>query len=224
MLAYLINFGLGNLVVFISLLYLLNHFYLNQAIRNFQTNLWPRAQAKYANLLKRALNWPRAILWGTVGLFILTFILISIVPPKIVFFPKGDPNFVYVYVQLPVGTDQAYTNEVIKKVEADVTKVVGKDNKDVTSIISNVTIGVTDPQSEDQGQYPNMGKVTVAFVEFGKRKGERTSTYLNKIRESVKGIPGAEITVAQEQSGPPTAKPISIEITGNNLDRSKKVS
>ncbi len=224
LLAYLINFGLGNLVVFIAFLYLLNHFYLNKAIRNFQTNLWPRAQANYASMLKSALNWPRAILWGTVGLFIFTFILISVVPPKIVFFPKGDPNFVYVYVQLPVGTDQAYTNEVIKKVEADVTNVVGKDNKDVTSIISNVTIGVTDPQSEDQGQYPNMGKVTVAFVQFGKRTGERTSTYLDKIREAVKGIPGAEITVAQEQSGPPTAKPISIEITGNNLDSLVKVS
>jgi multidrug efflux pump subunit AcrB len=141
-----------------------------------------------------------------------------------VFFPKGDPNFVYVYVELPIGTDQAYTSEVLKKVEADVTKVVGKDNKDVTSIISNVTIGVTDPQSEDQGQYPNMGKVTVAFAEFGKRTGPSTAIYLDKIRDAVKGIPGAEITVAQEQAGPPTAKPISIEITGNNLDSLVKVS
>jgi multidrug efflux pump subunit AcrB len=223
-LAYIVNFGLGNLIVFISFLYLLNHFFINKTIINFQMNIWPRIQAKYARLLRSALNWPRAILWGTVGLFVFTFILISIVPPKIVFFPKGDPNFVYVYVQLPVGTDQAYTNEILKKVEADVTKVVGKDNKDVTSIISNVTIGVTDPQSEDQGQYPNMGKVTVAFAQFGKRTGERTSIYLDKIREAVKGIPGAEITVAQEQSGPPTAKPISIEITGNNLDSLVKVS
>ena len=164
------------------------------------------------------------MLWGTVGLFFLTLLLISVVPPKIVFFPKSDPNFVYVYIQLPVGTDQAYTNEVVKKVEENVTKVVGRDNKDVSSILSNVTIGVTDPQSEDQGQYSNMGKVTVAFVSFGKRTGESTSVYLDRIREAVKGIPGAEITVAQEQSGPPTAKPISIEITGDNLDSLVKVS
>ena len=223
-LAYLINFGLGNLVVFIALLYLLNHYYLSHTIRNFQTNIWPRAQNKYVSVLKWALDRPRTILWSTVGLFILTLMLIAFVPPKIVFFPKGDPNFVYVYVQLPIGTDQAFTNEVVKKVEADVTRVVGRDNKDVSSIISNVTIGVTDPQSEDQGQYPNMGKVTVAFVGFGKRTGPSTSVYLNKIRETVKGIPGAEITVAQEQSGPPTAKPISIEVTGDNLDSLVKVS
>ena len=222
--AYLINFGLGNFVVFISLLYLLNHFYLSNVIRNFQTNIWPRMQNKYVSVITWALNWPRAMLWGTVGLFFLTIILISVVPPKIVFFPRGDPNFVYVYIHLPVGTDQAYTNEVVKKIEGDVTRVVGKDNKDVSSIISNVTIGVTDPQSEDQGQYPNMGKVTVAFVGYGKRTGGSTALYLNKIREAVKGIPGAEITVAQEQGGPPTAKPISIEITGSNLDSLVKTS
>ncbi|MDP3468116.1 MAG: efflux RND transporter permease subunit [Daejeonella sp.] len=223
-LGYLINFGIGNLVVFIALLYLLNHFYVSNVIRNFQTNVWPRAQNKYVTVLKWALSWPRAMMWGTVGLFFLTLVLVSVVSPKIVFFPKSDPNFVYVYIQLPVGTDQAYTNEVVKKVEENVTKVVGRDNKDVSSILSNVTIGVTDPQSEDQGQYTNMGKVTVAFVSYGKRTGESTSVYLDRIREAVKGIPGAEITVAQEQSGPPTAKPISIEIRGDNLDSLVKVS
>lgn len=215
---YLISFGLGNLVVFIALLYLLNHFFLSRMIKNFQTNIWPRAQNKYVSLLNWALNRPRMMLWSTVGLFIFTIMLISVVPPKVVFFPKGDPNFVYIYIHLPVGTDQAFTNEVVKKVEADVTRVVGKDNKDVSSIISNVTIGVTDPQSEDQGQYPNMGKITVAFVGYGKRTGQSTSLYLDQIREAVKGIPGAEITVAKEQSGPPTAKPISIELTGDDLD------
>ncbi|MGB4776427.1 MAG: efflux RND transporter permease subunit, partial [Daejeonella sp.] len=102
--------------------------------------------------------------------------------------------------------------------EQKVTQVVGRNNKDVSSIISNVTVGVTDPQDEDQGKYTNKGKITVAFVEFGKRSGGSTAAYLNKIRDSVKGIAGAEITVAQEQGGPPTAKPISIEITGDNLD------
>ena len=223
-LSYLVDFGLGNLIVFFAFLYLLHHFFISKAIRHFQTITWPSVQNKFVSLLKWCLNRPRTILWSTLGLFILTIILIVTVPPKIIFFPKGDPNFVYVYIHLPVGTDQAFTNEVVKKVEGDVTKVVGRNNPDVSSIISNVTIGVTDPQSEDQGQYSNMGKVTVAFVQFGKRTGGSTAVYLDKIRKAVKGIPGAEITVAQEQGGPPTAKPISIEITGNNLDSLVKTS
>lgn len=218
LLSYLISFGLGNFVIFLAGLYLLNHFYLTGAVERFQQVIWPRFQDKYVKLLTWAVERPKKMLWGTVGLFILSFILIGIVPPKVVFFPTSDPNFIYVYVSMPIGTDQTYTNQVVKKVEDRVTKVVGKDNPIVTSIISNVTVGVTDPQDEDQGNYPNRGKVTVAFVEFGKRDGANTAEYLDKIREAVKGIPGAEITVAQEQNGPPTSKPIAIELTGDDLD------
>lgn len=217
-LSYLMSFGFGNFMVFLAGLYLLNHFYLTNAVHRFQNHTWPKFQAKYVRLLEWALERPKSMLWGTVGLFIFSFILMGIVPPKVVFFPTSDPNFVYVYVNMPIGTDQAATNEVVKEVENRVTKVVGKENPIVSSIISNVTVGVTDPQDEDQGNYPNRGKVTVSFVEFGKRDGESTSAYLAKIREAVKGISNAEITVAQEQNGPPTAKPIAIELTGDDLD------
>lgn len=218
LISYFISFGFGNFMVFLAGLYLLNHFYLNQAVQKFQQQTWPKFQLRYVRLLKWALEKPKTILWGTVGLFVFSFILLGIVPPKVVFFPTSDPNFIYVYVNMPIGTDQAYTNEVVKEVENRVTKVVGRTNPIVSSIISNVTVGVTDPQDQDQGNYPNRGKVTVAFVEFGKRNGESTSLYLSKLREAVKGIPSAEITLAQEQNGPPTAKPISIELTGDNLD------
>ncbi|WP_026898128.1 efflux RND transporter permease subunit [Daejeonella oryzae] len=221
---YFINFGLGNLVVFMAILFLINHFFLMGAVRKFQEKTWPAFQARYVKVLTWALDRPRVMLYSTVGLFFLTLGLVYVVPPKIVFFPSGDPNFVYVYISLPIGTDQTYTNEIVKNIEKKVTQVVGKDNKDVSSIISNVTVGVTDPQDEDQGKYTNKGKITVAFVDYGKRTGENTSLYLDKIRNAVKGIAGAEITVAQEQGGPPTAKPISIEITGDNLDSLVKTS
>lgn len=218
LLGYLINFGIGNFVVLLALLYLLNHFFLTGVIKKFQTVTWPKAINTYHSLIVWALKRPRTMIWSTVGLFFFTLILIGIIPPRVVFFPTADPNFVYVYIELPVGTDQAYTSKVVEKIEERVTKVVGRNNPDISSIISNVTVGVTDPQSEDQGEYTNRGKVTVAFVPFGKRTGESTANYLGKIRNVVKGIPGAEISVAQEQGGPPTAKPISIEITGDNLD------
>lgn len=224
-LGYLINMGLGNFMVFIILLYLLNHFVLTNAVKKFQQKIWPAFQNRYVKVLHWAVEHPKKLIWGTLGLFVGTIMLFGILVmsgrQKVIFFPSADPNFVYVYVGLPVGTDQAYTNEVVRKVENRVTEVLstnGKVDPIVTSIISNVTKGVTDPQDEDQGEYPNRGKVTVSFIEFGKRNGVNTSEYLNKIRKSLQNIPGAEISVAQEQGGPPTAKPISIEITGDNLD------
>ncbi|XHR97935.1 efflux RND transporter permease subunit [Mucilaginibacter sp. UC70_90] len=122
------------------------------------------------------------------------------------------------YITLPIGTDQAYTNEVTKQIEKRVAQVVEPDKDIVSSVISNVTKGVTDPTDEDQGDYENKGKVTVAFVEFGKRNGKDTKKVLANIRAAVQGIPGAKIAVTQENSGPPVQKDISIEIVGDNLD------
>jgi multidrug efflux pump subunit AcrB len=223
-LGYLVNVGVGNFVVLITLLYLLNHFVLSVVIRNFQEKSWPKFQDWYTERLKWFLHRPWMTLGGTFGLFVLSIVFTIIRSPKVEFFPSADPNFVYVYIQLPVGTDQAYTNEVTKQVENRVIKEVGRNNPIISSIISNVTVGVTDPQDEDQGNYPNKGKVTVAFVEFGKRHGEDTKKYLTRIRNAVQGIPGAQISVTQEQGGPPTSKPISIEITSDNLDTLVKVS
>lgn len=210
--------GMGNLTLFFYGCYLLNRFVLTKAIHGFQTNIWPKFQEKYITFLAWALRHPWKMMLSTLGIFIFAILLLMVRSPKVVFFPKGDPNFVYVYVQMPIGTDQNSTNDVVKEVEKRVNKVLGANNPLVSSIIANVTVGVTDPQDEDQGVYPNKGKVSVAFVQFAERHGQSTTQYLDQIRESVKNIAGAQITVAQEQGGPPTAKPISIEIKADDLD------
>ncbi len=216
---YLINVGIGNLVVLFMALYLLNHFVLLRVIDGFQKNGWPRFQAWYAKWLEKAVRRPVTILLGTVVLFVLTIMFLVARSPKVEFFPSGDPNFAYVYITMPIGTDQARTNQVTEKLEKRVAAVVEPDKDVVSSIIANVTKGVTDPTDEDQGDYENKGKITVAFVEFGKRNGKDTKKVLENIRKSVTGIiPGAQISVAQENSGPPVQKDISIEIIGDNLD------
>jgi multidrug efflux pump len=215
---YLINKGVGNFVVFAALLYLINHFVLLKLIDGFQKNWWPKFQTWYAKWLERAVRIPYWVLGGTVVLFFFSIGFTIFRAPKVEFFPAGDPNFVYVYVALPIGTDQSYTNEVVKQLEKRVADVVEPDKDVVSSIISNVSVGVTDPQDEDQGTYYNKGKITVAFVEFGKRNGKDTKKVMERIRRSVQGVPGAKIAVAQENAGPPVQKDISIEIAGDNLD------
>ncbi|ASU34608.1 efflux RND transporter permease subunit [Mucilaginibacter xinganensis] len=210
--------GMGNFMVLAIILYLLNHFVLLKLIDRFQTNAWPRFQNWYARLLEKAVKRPLTILFGTFVLFVFAIILTSVMGKTPEFFPSGDPNFAYVYLTMPIGTDQATTNEVTKTLEQRVAKIVEPDKDVVTSIISNVTKGVSDPTDEDQGDYENKGKITVAFVEFGKRNGKDTKVILKKIRDAVQGVPGAKISVAQENSGPPVQKDISIELIGDNLD------
>ncbi|MES2836021.1 MAG: efflux RND transporter permease subunit [Bacteroidota bacterium] len=212
------NHATANLALFIWGFSLLNKFVLYKVIDKFQNVIWPKFQDRYVNLLLKFLKRPWTALVGTLGLFVFTIIFFAIREPKVVFFPQGDPNFVYVYVKLPVGTDPIRTNEVMKQVETKVTSVLGEKNKLVKSVITNVTKGVSDPQDQDQSDYPNKGKIAINFVEFEKRDGESTMPFLEKMQKLDWKIPGAEISVAMEQAGPPVAKPISIELEGENFD------
>lgn len=212
------NFGFGNFFVTILILHIIYRLWILKAITYFQERLWPAFTAKYKKVLSWALDRPWKLIMGTVGLFIFTIVFLIVRAPGTRFFPQGEPNFIYVYLTLPVGTDQAHTDSITQIVEKKVTDVVGADNEIVSSIISNVAVGVTDPAENDQATYAHRAKVTVAFVEFGKRNGVSTREYLAKIRDNVKGIPGAEISVDQEQGGPPTGKPINIEISGDKFE------
>jgi multidrug efflux pump subunit AcrB len=218
--------GLGNFAVVIYLLYCLNRFILYKAIGNFQNKIWPSFQERYRKIITWCLfgKRPIFILLGTIGLLFFSFFLVSIRTPKIVFFPQASPNFVYTYIQLPIGTDQVKTDSITKLVEERIYKEIGDSNKIVESVISNVAIGAGDPSQFEAGAQSHLGKVTVAFVEFGKRNGEETLLYLDRIRNVVKDIPGAQITVEQEKGGPPTGKPVNIEIIGDEFDELTTVS
>jgi len=221
LLCYLVGgFGFGNFILTIVLIRFLYIFVLEGWVKKFQTKTWPAFAERYKRFLSLALNYPKTTMLLTVALFIFSFILNGLLGKTPVFFPNGDPNFAYVYVSLPVGTHPAETNEMMKEVEKRVNKVLspdGKENPMVSSVITNVTINVTDPSDEDQGQYPNRGKVQVSFVPYAERGGKSTTEVLGKIRDAVQGIAGAEISVAQEQAGPPQPKPITVEIRGDDL-------
>ena len=218
------SWSFGNFILLLYGFVLLEKFVLEKWIHSFQNKTWPAFQNWYTTILNRSLNHPFKVL-GIAGLIcVLSIVVVAIRKPNVVFFPSGQPNFTYVYLNMPVGTDQAYTNEVLKTIETKVYKALDMDpaknkkNVMVKSIISNVTVGAIDPNSGEVGEFPNKGKITVAYVPFAEREGGNTNDCLMKIREAVKGVPGAEITVDKEQGGPPLPKPIVIEISGDNLD------
>ncbi|MBK8778669.1 MAG: efflux RND transporter permease subunit [Saprospiraceae bacterium] len=214
------NMFLRNLTFCVFLFYLLNKFVLGGIIRAFQNNVWPRVQNGYASMLRTVLKGyrPIALLLFTIFLLIASIVITAKFIPGVRLFPETDPNFVYTYIALPVGTSQAYTNKITSMVEDRIIGVVGENNPIVESVISNVAIGAGDPSNFEQQTSPHLGKVTVAFVEFEKRHGQSSADYLSKIREVVQDIPGAEIIVEKENNGPPAGKPISIEISGDDFD------
>lgn len=216
---------LGNLAIVLLLLTPVNHYILSPASVKFQRSIWPSFVEMYRRTISKLVIGKRPILViiGVILLFISSISFYMSTSPKVEFFPNGQPNFAYVYIEMPIGTDAEVTDSVTQIAEQKVYGIIGENNPNVESVITNVGIGAGDPQNPDRVATPNKGKVTVAFVDFGSRVDFSTSECLEQIRETVKEIPGARITVDKEQNGPPTGKPINIEISGDDFDQLQKL-
>jgi multidrug efflux pump len=227
---YIINIGIGNLFLFILLLYFFNHFVLTpMVITPFQERALPAFKNWYKNIVSWVITGYRPI-WvvlSTLGLLFFTIFLMGVLKPKVIFFPSGDPDYIYVYHTLPVGTDARTTDSVTKVLEQKVVQII-KENKAegaINSIISNVGKNAGDPMNPDRSATPQKSKITVAFVKKADRGAVSSAVLLDKVRSQLNkmNLPGSELSVERESNGPPTGKPIAIEIAGTDFDVLQKL-
>jgi len=110
------------------------------------------------------------------------------------------------------------TDSVTQEVERRIFEVIGENNPDVESVVANVAVNAGSDMFDRTAQ-EKLAKVTVSFVEYKYRTGEKsTLDYLDEVREKVQGIPGAQIEVDRDAMGPPPGKPINMEISGDDID------
>ena len=214
------SFGVGNFFIFAIIVMLLYHFVFDRAIHLWQENIWPRFTDSYRNTLKIFIKGagPLLVPMSAVLLLIISGFILAATKPIVEFFPNGEPNFVYIYCKLPMGTDANVTDSITQIIEKRVYKVIGEHNDDVTSVITNVGIGAGDPQNPDKVATPYKSKVTVAFKKYADRKDPHTTKWLNKIRDEFKGgVAGSQLSVEKERNGPPVGKAINIEINGDDF-------
>jgi multidrug efflux pump len=217
--------GVANFSLLMALLMVFNSYVLNGLIHSFQRKVLPALMNRYEKLLRWILVGKRPV-WAFVslfGLFIFSGAALFLRGNKSTFFPSGDPNMVFVYLKLPVGTDVKYTDSITGVLEKRVAKVLEKEKPGtpgsmVESIITNVAVSANNPRDNNRSVQSNLGRIQISFVEFEKRDGKRTMPYKDAIREAVQGIPGANVEVAQEDGGPPTDPPVNIEVAGDNFE------
>ena len=235
--------SMGNLLLIIGGLILLNQYVLFPSTGWFQNKLLPNIEAGYQRFLKWVLHKKRPV-WIIIGTFmtlILSFILTGVFPPKVLFFPENQPNYINVFVELPVGTNIAQTNQTTLEIKKEIDAVLNSpiSNEDtlsyyevsdieindgiitttpfVSSIIEQVGKGTSDPNAGPSfGETPHKSRITVSFCEFSHRKGLNTSSVKSEIESALIGKFHADITVIvdKEQNGPPQKPPVNIEVTG----------
>ena len=202
---------------------------LYQWTQDFQHSFFPRMEEKYKTFLAKILTGKRAwIALGTIiGMLFFSFILLGIFPRKVLFFPNNIPRQVITYIEYPQGTDIKKTNTATLFVEKQVISILKKyvdpktkENFLAESIVSQVGVGAGNPNVDagSASETPYKGKVTVNFSEFKFRRGINTDDVLEEIRNKVKGIAGAKVTVEKDANGPPAGYPISIQLTGTDYN------
>ncbi|MCA6440071.1 MAG: efflux RND transporter permease subunit [Sediminibacterium sp.] len=223
--------GFGNFLIFMALLIVLERYVLRNIIHYFQERVLPGLMSRYEKLLRWILVGRRPS-WFLVGLFLLfpiSLILLVLRNNPKPFFPSGDPNFVYVYLKMPIGTSTKTTDSVVRILENKVYKILekekpGTEGSMVESVIANVAVSANNPRDNNRSTQSNLGRIQISFVEFEKRHGKSSAVYLDEIRKAMKGIPGASIEVGKEDGGPPTDPPVNIEIVGDNFEQIAKVA
>jgi multidrug efflux pump subunit AcrB len=225
------NHGLANFLLLMAILLVFNAYVLNGVIHAFQKKALPSLMNSYEKMLRWVLKgWRPVVMFASLfGIFLLSIALLVLRGNKQTFFPAGDPNFIYVYLKMPVGTDVKYTDSITHILERRVQKVLEKENPGtagsiVESIITNIAVSANSPRDNNRSVQPNLGRIQVSFVQYEQRHGKKTGPYLDEIREQTKGIPGTSVEVAQEDGGPPTDPPVNIEVAGDNFESIAKIA
>jgi len=212
---------LGNLLMLIGVITLLNVYVLVPLSNRFQAAVLPALESRYEKILKSAVRHPGMYLGGA---FLLLFISLGIFganTPNVIFFPENEPRYVNVFVEFPVGTDIEKTNDFAADVERQVMEIVKPYEQIVESVTTNVSQGAADPNDPTavgQSEEPHKARITVNFIESKLRGDINTKDVMEDIRSQVKLEPGVTLTVDKDAAGPPTGKPINLEIIGEDLE------
>lgn len=214
---------LGGLVALFAIIGVFNVLFLNRAAKWFQGKFLPWTEDVYLKSLTFALHKrnPNYFIGGTVLLLIFTLVLMAVRSPKVEFFPSGDPQYINILAELPIGTDIEYTNEFMKEVETDVYNILDPYRHIVKSVLTTVGSGAkSENEFLDFSESPNRGMVTVTFVDFEYREGINTFDIMKEFSDELIGkYPGVLVSVEKQSDGPPVGREINIEIAGTDFDK-----
>ncbi|MED0680075.1 efflux RND transporter permease subunit [Aneurinibacillus thermoaerophilus] len=181
----------------------------------FQKGFYRLSQA-YGRLIRWALGHRKTVIFGTIVALVVS---IGIFVTPLVgkeFLPSFDEGSLTVNVKLPPGSRLEETENILKKIEKIAASVPEKQ-------LIYTSVGSGGPASASSSS--NTGSVELKLVPKEQRT-RSTDEVIEEIRDRVKGIPGADITVQATDpgGGGGTGSPIDIAVSGDDLDTLRDLS
>jgi multidrug efflux pump subunit AcrB len=187
----------------------------HSAVEDRSERINARAKTWYRAFLHRFLHDRKnqnRFLIGMIALFIFVMILPATGVIKSIFFPADNTDYVYVQVEKPQGTSLEATDLSMREVE----EVLYKD-PNVESFVTQTGSGSSFANANiaGPGSGSSIGNITVNLHKDHKLT---SSEYVDYLRKELAGITSATITVGEPAGGPPSAAPITLTFTGDDLN------
>jgi multidrug efflux pump len=175
--------------------------------------------APYRAFLELALRRRYWVSMALFGLLIGTFVAYGALNHGTEFFPDVEPDQATISVRAPDGTDLEATDRIVRQIEAMLV-----DEPDIETFVSETGVsGGGDPLSGAQAA-SNQARITLDFLPHASKahegdtpRSEPSSNVIDRVRDRVQEIAGAEIVVEKQRMGPPVGKPIAVEVSGDDF-------
>lgn len=165
------------------------------------------------------------LLTSAMGAFVAIIMMFQLAPTGVEFFPSSDPRQVWVTLEGALGTNVETSDRVAETAHERIQGLLAE-NEESQANLKNVLVNVgvsSDAMFGGGANSAERSRVTLNLADYADREEPSTET-LSKIRSQLQGIPGTEITVEQDQMGPPTGMPVNIEISGEHFAQIRKIT
>ncbi|WP_156456520.1 efflux RND transporter permease subunit [Abyssisolibacter fermentans] len=172
-------------------------------------------------IIKRYANWMDKILRSkskkialiviSIVIFFSSLLTIPLGLLKIELFPTTDSTSFTIDVETPSGYLLEDTGNVVREIET-----VLFNYPEVEAFVSKV--GSTGTRFTTAGDNPKFADISVDLVPENERT-KSSMEIIDSLRNDLKNIAGAKITLEQEVKGPESEYPINIKVIGEDLDK-----
>ncbi|MCG8338006.1 MAG: efflux RND transporter permease subunit [Proteobacteria bacterium] len=180
--------------------------------------------SKILGIYRKVLQWALAhrlvvvfLVFGT-WIFLFQYYAKEVSPSAgTEFFPESEPEYAIIHVEAPLGSSLERSDELTRKIE----KVTESYYDKTTSVIANV--GQPAGSMVTSGKTTHLSHLQVNFPNWQERTS-LPSDHIVSIRSKIAAFSGAVFKITKAEHGPPTGKPVNIEISGEDLVALEKIS
>jgi multidrug efflux pump len=155
-----------------------------------------------------------AVVWSMGAILVGTGLAYGILGKGLEFFPETEPRQIWVDLEVPSGTNLETSDTIVRQIEA-----LTRDLPDLRHLSANVgSSGVSIASPTTTGTVGTLSRVTLDLLDH-KDRSQNSFLTLEQVRTRVANLSGGEITVDKPQEGPPTGKPVTIRVIGDDFRR-----